>query len=61
MTKGERSTQINRSDEIDTANKLAVNRGRFQPGNEYRFKKNPNNITNDQQRLNFDELEKELL
>ena len=61
MTKGERSTQINRSDEIDTANKLAVDRGRFQPGNEYRFKKNPNNITNDQQRLNFDELEKELL
>lgn len=61
MTNGKRNTQINRSNEIDTANKLAVNRGRFQPGNEYRFKKNPNNTTDDQQRINFDELEKELL
>lgn len=49
-----------RNKDIDISNKSAVDRGRFQKGNDFRFQKNPNNTTKDQTRINFDELEKEL-
>lgn len=60
LIKKNKRIQINKNKDIDAANKLAVERGRFQKGNEYRFQKNPNNVTKDQIGLNFDELEKEL-
>ena len=60
LIKKNKRIQINKNKDIDTANKLAVEKGRFQKGNEYRFQKNPNNVTKDQIGLNFDELEREL-
>ena len=45
------------TDTIDTANKTARERGRFKPGNEYRYRKNPDN--SDDNQVSFNELENE--
>ena len=45
------------TDIIDTANKTARERGRFKPGNEYRYRKNPDN--SDDNQVSFNDLENE--
>lgn len=44
--------------QIDKINKLARERGRFKPGNEFRFKRNME-PTDDQQRIDFDSISEE--
>ena len=44
--------------QIDKINKLARERGRFKPGNEFRFKRNTE-PTDDQQRIDFDSISEE--
>lgn len=44
--------------QLDKINKLARERGRFKPGNEFRFKRNTE-PTDDQQRIDFDSISEE--
>ena len=45
------------TDTLDTSNKTARERGRFKPGNEYRYRKTTDNADDNQ--ISFDELENE--